>query len=61
MEIVTILIVLVYQFYFYMHQSIKLWLFEKIIFLDSLRFHTVLKLLSTIFYQIFIFHQMIAL
>ena len=32
MEIVTILVVLVDQFYFYMHQPIKPWLFEKIIF-----------------------------
>ena len=31
-EIVTILVVLVEQFYFYMHQPIKPWLFEKIIF-----------------------------
>ena len=29
MEIVTILVVLVDQFYFYMHQLIKPWLFEK--------------------------------
>ena len=32
MEIVTILVVLVDQFYFYMHQPIKPWLLEKIIF-----------------------------
>ena len=32
MEIVTILVFLVDQFYFYMHQPIKPWLFEKIIF-----------------------------
>ena len=33
MEIVTILVVLVDQFYFYMHhQPIKRWFFEKIIF-----------------------------
>ena len=32
METVTILVVLVDQFYFYMHQPIKPWLFEKIIF-----------------------------
>ena len=31
MEIVTILVVLVDQFYFYMHQPIKPWPFEKII------------------------------
>ena len=33
MEIVTIPVVLVDQFYFYMHQPIKPWLFEKIIFI----------------------------
>ena len=32
MEIVTILVVLVDQFYFDMHQPIKAWLFEKINF-----------------------------
>ena len=32
MEIVTIPVVLVYQFDFYMHQPIKAWLFEKITF-----------------------------
>ena len=45
MEIVAILVVLVDQFYFYMHQPIKPWLFEKIIFWASLslHFHMVLK------------------
>ena len=37
MEIVIILIVLVDQFYFNMHQPIKTWLFEKITF--ELDFH----------------------
>ena len=32
MEIVTISVVLIDQFYFYMDQPIKVWLFEKIIF-----------------------------
>ena len=32
MEIVTIIVALVDQFYFYMHQPIKPWLFEKTIF-----------------------------
>ena len=32
MEFVTIPLVLVDQFYFYMHQCIKAWLFEKNIF-----------------------------
>ena len=32
MEIVTILVVLLGQFWFYMHQPIKAWLFEKNIF-----------------------------
>ena len=39
METVTILVVLVDQFYFYMHQPIKPWLFEKIIFWASLSLH----------------------
>ena len=46
MEIVTILVILVDQFYFYMHhQPIKPKLFEKIIFWASfsLHFHMVLK------------------
>ena len=49
MEIVTILVVLVDQFYFYMHQPIKPWLFEKIIFWGSLslHFHIVLKSLAS--------------
>ena len=32
MEIATIAVVLVDQFYFYMHEHIKAWLFEKIAF-----------------------------
>ena len=32
MEIVTFPVVLVDQFYFHMHQPIRVWLFEKIIF-----------------------------
>ena len=32
MEIVLILVVLVHEFYFYMHHPIKAWIFEKIIF-----------------------------
>ena len=32
MEIVTIPVALVNQFYFYMHQPMKIWPFEKIIF-----------------------------
>ena len=45
MEIVTILVVLVDEFYFYMNQPIKPWLFEKIIFCasSSLHFHMDLK------------------
>ena len=50
MEIVTIPVVLVNQFYFYIHQPMRDWLFEKIVFqLDyhwaslSLHFHIVLK------------------
>ena len=44
MEIVTIPVVLVDQFYFYIHQPIKPWLFENIVFRTlSLHFHMVLK------------------
>ena len=50
MEIVTIPVVLVDQFDFYMRQPIKVWLFEKITFelsyrwaSLSLHFHIVLK------------------
>ena len=44
MEIVTIPVVLVDKFYFYMHHPIKAWLFEKIIFELVYLFHIVLKL-----------------
>ena len=54
MEIVTIPAVLVNKFYFYMHQPIKAWFFEKIIVeIDyhgaslSLHFHIVLKALAS--------------
>ena len=43
MEIVTIPVVLVDEFYFYMHHSIKACLFEKIIFELVYLFHIVLK------------------
>ena len=43
MEIVTIPVVLVDEFYFYMHHPIKAWLFEKIIFELVYFFHIVLK------------------
>ena len=43
MEIVTIPVVLVDEFYFYMHHPIKAWLFEKIIFELVYLFHIVLK------------------
>ena len=43
MEIVTIAVVLVDEFYFYMHHPIKAWLFEKIIFELVYFFHIVLK------------------
>ena len=50
MEIMAIPVVLVDQFYFFIHQPMKAWLFDKIIFeLDydcaslSLHFHIVLK------------------
>ena len=43
MEIMTIPVVLVDEFYFYMHHLIKVWLFEKIIFELVYLFHIVLK------------------
>ena len=39
MEIVTIPVVRVDQYYFYMHQAIKVWLFQKIIFDNYLDYH----------------------
>ena len=51
MEIVTILVVLVDQFYFYMHhQPIKPRLFEKIIFWASLSLHFNMVLKSLVSY-----------
>ena len=47
MEIVTILVVLVDEFYFYMHHPIKTWIFEKIIFELVYLFHIVLKSLAS--------------
>ena len=43
MEIVTIPVVLVDEFYFYIHHPIKAWLFEKIILALVYLFHFVLK------------------
>ena len=43
MEIVTIPVVLVDEFYFYMHHPIKAYLLEKIIFELVYLFHVVLK------------------
>ena len=43
MEIVTILVVLCDEFYFYMHQPKRAWLLEKIIFELVYLFHVVLK------------------
>ena len=43
MEIVIIPVVLVDEFYFYLHHLIKAWLFEKIIFELVYLFHIVLK------------------
>ena len=47
MEIVTISVVLVDEFYFYIHDPIKAWLFQKIIFELVSLFHIVLKSLLT--------------
>ena len=43
MKIVTVPVVLVDEFYFYMYHPIKAWLFEKIIFELVYLFHIVLK------------------
>ena len=43
MEIVTIPVVQVDEFYFYMHHSIKAWIFEKLIFELVYLFDIVLK------------------
>ena len=48
MEIVTIPVSQVDEFYFYMNYPIKAWLFEKIIFELVYLFHIVLK--SLVFY-----------
>ena len=50
MEIVTIPVILVYKIDFYMHQPIKSWLFEKIIFWDSLSLHFYMVLKSLVSY-----------
>ena len=47
MKIVTIPVVLIDEFYFYIHHPIKLWLFEKIIFELVYLFHIVLKSLAS--------------
>ena len=47
MEIVTISVVLVDEFYFYMHHPIKTWIFEKLIFELVYLFHIVLKSLAS--------------
>ena len=47
MGIVTIAVVLVDEFYFYMHHPIKTWLFEKIMFELVYLFHIVLKSLAS--------------
>ena len=43
MEIMTIQVLLVDEFYFYMHHPLKAWLFEKITFQLVYLFHIVLK------------------
>ena len=66
MEIVTIPVVLVDEFYFYMHHPIKAWLFEKIIFELVYLFHIVLKSLVFLypriyqkdFYSVYMTHQL---
>ena len=43
MEIVATPVVLIDEFYIYMHHQLKVWLFEKIIFELVYLFHIVLK------------------
>ena len=43
MEVVTVPVVLVDEFYFYIHHPIMAWLFEKVIFELVYIFHIVLK------------------
>ena len=43
MEIVTFLVVLIDEFYFYMHHPIKAWISQKNIFEVVYLFHIVLK------------------
>ena len=47
MEVVTIPVGQVDEFYFYMHYPIKAWLFQKIIFELVYLFHIVLKSLAS--------------
>ena len=47
METVTIPVVLVDKFYFYMHHPIKAWIFEKLIFELVYPFDIVLKSLAS--------------
>ena len=47
MEVVTIPVGQVDEFYFHMHHPIKAWLFEKIIFELVYLFHIVLKSLAS--------------
>ena len=48
MKIVTVTVVLVHEFYFYMYHPIKSWLFEKILFDLVYLFHIFIK--SLVFY-----------
>ena len=57
MEIVTIPVGQVDEFYFYMHYPIKAWLSEKIIFELVYLFHIVLKSLKLLWPEIALFSK----
>ena len=61
MEIVSIPVVLVDEFYFYMHLPIIAWLFEKIIFWTSLSFSYSLKSTCILLRQVISFKKMVVL
>ena len=61
MEIVPILVVLVHEFYFYVHHPIQAWIFEKIIFEKVYLFHIVLKSLVSLLRQVISLKKMVLL
>ena len=57
MEIMTIPVVLVDEFYFYMHHPIKAWLFENMIFELVYLFHIVLKSLISYLRRLYLLRR----